>query len=247
MPSNDRAWPQGSSFYHYDKLYDRRDVGYRGPNFAYASMPDQYIFAALQRLELAKPHRRPVFAEVDTGVEPHAVDPHPPLIPWSEVGDGSIFNRIPVDHDDAARSGATPHRAGGYGQSIQYSLNALISFVQHYGDKNLVLVVLGDHQPLRDRQRAAAEPRRADLDHRPRPGGAEADRAGGAGTTACGPSPQAPVWPMSAFRDRFLSAFDSHPRPSSLVVDDAPAVQAAAARPGAAWTASAAWPRCSWW
>ena len=26
-------------------------------------------------------------------------------------------------------------------------MNALVSFVQHYGKKNLVLVVLGDHQP----------------------------------------------------------------------------------------------------
>jgi len=25
------------------------------------------------------------------------------------------------------------------------------------------------------------------------------------------PSPQAPVWPMSSFRDRFLPAFDSPP------------------------------------
>jgi hypothetical protein len=55
----------GSSFYRYDKVYDRRNVGYRGPRFAYASMPDQYVLAALQRLELAKPDRRPVFAEVD--------------------------------------------------------------------------------------------------------------------------------------------------------------------------------------
>jgi len=29
------------------------------------------------------------------------------------------------------------------------------------------------------------------------------------------PTPQAPVWPMSAFRDRFLSAFDSHPSTGS--------------------------------
>ena len=27
-------------------------------------------------------------------------------------------------------------------------MNALISFVQHYGNKNLVLVVVGDEQPL---------------------------------------------------------------------------------------------------
>ena len=43
VPSNNRAWPEGTSFYHYDKLYDRRNVGYRGPTFAYASMPDQYV------------------------------------------------------------------------------------------------------------------------------------------------------------------------------------------------------------
>jgi hypothetical protein len=35
-----------------------------------------------------------------------------------------------------------------YARSLEYSLNALISFVQHYGKKNLVLVVVGDEQPL---------------------------------------------------------------------------------------------------
>ena len=37
----------------------------------------------------------------------------------------------------------------GYAQSIKYTLRALFSFVEHYGSKNLVLVVLGDHQPSR--------------------------------------------------------------------------------------------------
>ena len=57
VPSNDRAWPPGTDFYHYDQLYDRRNVGYKGPTFGYASMPDQYVFDAFQRLELAKPDR----------------------------------------------------------------------------------------------------------------------------------------------------------------------------------------------
>ena len=35
------------------------------------------------------------------------------------------------------------------------SLDALISFVQHYGDKNLALVVVGDRATLGDRERAA--------------------------------------------------------------------------------------------
>ena len=89
----------------------------------------------------AKAHRRPVFAEVDL------VSSHtpwiliPPLIDWNRVGDGSVFNRLPNDESgftDAAR---------GYSRSIKYSLRALFSFVQHYGNKNLVMIVLGDPSP----------------------------------------------------------------------------------------------------
>ncbi len=65
----------------------------------------------------------------------------PPLIDWSKVGDGSIFNRLPVDE-----SGLSDVKQG-YGRSIEYTLRSLFSFVEHYGRKNLVLVVLGDHQP----------------------------------------------------------------------------------------------------
>ena len=95
-PADDRGWPEGSSFYHYDKLYDRHDMGYTGPGFTYAPMPDQYMFAALQRLELAKTHRRPLFAEVDTVSSHMPWNRIPQQIPWSEVGNGSIFNRIPM-------------------------------------------------------------------------------------------------------------------------------------------------------
>ena len=41
IPSDDRTWKQGTTFYHYDQIYDSRDVGYRGPAFSYSRMPDQ--------------------------------------------------------------------------------------------------------------------------------------------------------------------------------------------------------------
>src|SRR5215831_4837737 len=63
-PSDDYTWPPGTSFYHFDKLYDRRNVGYHGPAFSYASMPDQYTLAEFQRLELTPGHK-PVMAEID--------------------------------------------------------------------------------------------------------------------------------------------------------------------------------------
>ena len=142
MPSNDRYWPQGSSFYHYDKVYDRRNVGYRGPTYAYASMPDQYVLLALQRLELAQTHRPPLFAEVDLVSSHTPWTRIPPLIKWSDVGDGSIFNSLPVDE-----SGSERRASSGYGRSIEYTLRALSRSSSTTADKNLVLVVLGDHQP----------------------------------------------------------------------------------------------------
>ena len=58
-------------------------------------MPDQYVFAALQRLELAKAKRRPLFAEVDlVSSEPWTRIPQ--LIDWKNIGNGSIFKGLPV-------------------------------------------------------------------------------------------------------------------------------------------------------
>ena len=211
VPSNNREWPQGTSFYRYDKVYDRRNVGYRGPRFAYASMPDQYVLAALQRLELAKPDRRPVFAEVDL-VSSHAPWTRiPRLIDWSDVGDGSVFNSMPVDQVTKAELWSDPERVrAAYGRSIEYTLNALFSFVQHYGDDDLVLVVLGDHQPwtIVSGQGPSHDVPISVIAHDP----AVLDQIAGWGwEDGMRPSPQAPVWPMDAFRDRFLSAFGSHP------------------------------------
>ncbi len=211
VPSNDRAWSEGS-FYHFDKLYDRRDVGYHGPRFAYASMPDQYVLSALQRLELAKRHRRHVFAELDL-VSSHTPWTHiPRRIDWRHVGDGSVFNSVPVDHTakSALWSDSSRLRAA-YGRSIQYTMSTLVSFVRRYGDPNLVLVVLGDHQP--STAVTGLSPSHdvpiSVIAHDP----AVLDRIAGWGWgDGLRPVPQAPVWPMSAFRDRFLSAFGSHAR-----------------------------------
>jgi hypothetical protein len=209
VPSNNRTWPQGTSFYHYDKLYDRRNVGYRGPKFSYASMPDQYVLAALQRLELAKPHRRPIFAEVDLVSSHTPWTRIPRLIDWDDVGDGSIFKRMPVD--DLTRAelfGDLAQVRAAYGQSIEYSLNALVSFVQHYGDGNLVLVVLGDHQPSKiiTGENPSHDVPISVIAHDP----AVLDKIAGWGWEGgLRPGPHAPIWKMSAFRDRFLGAFSS--------------------------------------
>ena len=59
MPQDKRDWRGGSTFYRYTASTTGATLGYRGPEFGLTAMPDQYGFCALQRLELARAHRRP--------------------------------------------------------------------------------------------------------------------------------------------------------------------------------------------
>ena len=89
--------------------------------------------------------------------------------------------------------------------SIRYTLRTLFSFVRHYGRKNLVLVVLGDHQPSRVvGGRPGHDVPISIVAHDP----AVLDRLDDWGwVEGMRPDASAPVWPMSAFRNRFFAAF----------------------------------------
>jgi phosphatidylglycerophosphate synthase len=211
LPGNHRAWPEGASFYHYDKVSDRRNLGYRGPDFGLPPMPDQYTLLTLQRRELGRRQRAPLFAEVDL-ISSHAPWTRiPPLVAWDDIGDGSIFARVPVEEASESTIFGDGERArAAYGHSIEYSLSAVFSFVQRYGDDDLVLVVLGDHQPatIVTGQGASHDVPISVIAHDPKVLG---QIAGWGWEDGLLPSPQAPVWPMEAFRDRFLTAFGSTP------------------------------------
>ncbi len=209
-PADDEAWPEGSSFYHYDRLYDRRDIGYRGPAFTYAPMPDQYMFAALQRLELSKAHRRPLFAEVDTVSSHMPWNRIPQQIPWSEVGNGSIFNRLGMLREPDSFWWHPGQVKAAYARSLEYSLNVLISYVRHFGNKNLVLVVVGDEQPLPivSGQGASHDVPISIIARDP---SVMKRIRGWDWESGLLPSQHAPVVPMSAVRDRFLTAYGPQP------------------------------------
>jgi hypothetical protein len=167
-------------------------------------MPDQFVWLGLQRLELGKAHRQPLFAEVDLVSSHEPWTQVPPLIDWNRVGDGSIFTRLPVDmagNDDARQ---------GYAHSIEYTLRTLFSYVEHYGRKNLVLVVLGDHQPATvvSGQGASHNVPISVIAHDP---GVMRRIAGWHWAAGMRPAAGSPIWPMSAFRNRFLDAFGSQP------------------------------------
>jgi hypothetical protein len=214
MPGNDTPWQQSESL-GYDRVYDAQDMGYRGPRFSWATMPDQYTLLRFERTEHATRNRQPLMAEI-TMVSSHAPwEPIPRLISWNDVGDGSVFDGMATS-DDPPQAILTriPGRVqADYRASIEYSLSSLISYVETYGDNNLVLIFLGDHQPSplvtgygvsRDVPITILARDRSLLNRISSWGWQDGLK----------PGPQAPVWRMDAFRDRFLSAFG--PRPQTV-------------------------------
>ena len=123
-----------------------------------------------------------------------------------------MFNRIPAAHntpvDDLWSDPARVRTA--YGQSIKYSMKALVSFVRRSQDRHLVLIVLGDHQPwsVVSGLGASHDVPISIIANDP----AVLKRIAGWGwNDGLRPRAQAPSWPMSSFRDRLFRAFDSHP------------------------------------
>ena len=208
IPSDDVYWPQGKSFYHYDKFYDSLNVGYKGPSFSYAKIPDQYTFNKFGQLELGPGHT-PVMAEIDTVSSHEPWTPLPQMVPWNQLGDGSIYNPMPaqgIKPAEAFSSDATMQRL--YGQSIQYALQALTSWVVRLNDPNLVIVMLGDHQPatLVSGNAPTHSVPISIIAHDP---SVFRHIASWHWQNGLLPSPSAPLEQMDAFRDQFLNAFNA--------------------------------------
>ncbi|WP_207946104.1 sulfatase-like hydrolase/transferase [Actinomadura sp. 7K534] len=203
MPAITRTWPEGG-FFGYDKVYDSRNIGYRGPRFAFATMPDQYTLSVLQRNELAAGDRAPVMAEAAL-VSSHAPwAAIPRQVPWDQVGDGSVFQGMGKG-DDAPWPPPDEIR-GEYRKSIEYTLNTLISYVETYGDDDTVLVFLGDHQPSPVLAGQGAS-RDVPITVVAKDEAVLAKISGWGWQDGLKPAKNGPVWPMHAFRDRFLTAF----------------------------------------
>ena len=207
VPANTDDWPEGSSFYGFDQMYDSRNVGYNGPEFGYASMPDQYTLAELRRRELAPADRPNVMAEVDLVSSHHPWVPLPRMVDWNDVGDGSVFDGMEDEGESEGDVFADSDKVkAAYGKSIEYSIGALVSYLETYTDPDLVVIMLGDHQPHTyvtgehpghdvPITVIAQDPEVMDRISRWH------------WQDGMHPDPDAPVWPMDSFRDRFLGAF----------------------------------------
>ena len=204
----DTPWAPAKSFYHYAQVYNRSNAGYHGPSFSYSAMPDQYMYAEFQRLELAPGHK-PVMAQIATTSSHTPWVPLPSMVPWNQVGNGSVFDSQRGTAADVARVWSNTNTVRQFfGQSIQYSMTALTSWVTELNDPNLVLFLLGDEQP----HSAVSGPNPDNyvpISIITRDPSVLRQISSWHWQGGLLPSPSAPFEEMNAFRDQFLNTFST--------------------------------------
>jgi len=206
------AWPEGQ-FYGYDQVWDSHTLDYHGPAFSWSTMPDQFVMRQLDKLEYGKKPRGPLLAEVTLTSSHTPWAPQPKTLDWDQIGDGSIYGPMLQSAESTSsvwKDNAKVRQA--YASSIAYSVDSLISYIQKYGDDNLVMVFLGDHQPASVvvGPNASHDVPISIVAKDPK----VLDRIKSWGWTAgLTPEPDAPVWPMNEFRDKFLTAYSPDGEP----------------------------------
>ncbi len=147
MPGIQLAWPEGR-FYGFDRIHAFNDLNYAGPSFGWWDVTDQFALARLDQFAAeARRAGQPVMAFLPS-ISTHApFMPVPPYQPdWSR-----ILTPTPYDEAELQRAyedlpdwtDLTP----GYSKALAYAHDTLAGYLRTQGDRDLVLVVVGDHQP----------------------------------------------------------------------------------------------------
>jgi hypothetical membrane protein len=206
MPGIIRAWPEGA-FYGFDQVYDAHHLGYRGPQFTWSRVPDQFTLSSFQKLEMSKAGRGPIMVDMPLTSSHIPWAPLPKMVDWNGLGDGKVFGPIAAAGEKPDGLLQDPPRLRiAYRNSVEYTLTALLSYVQKYGNDNLVMVFMGDHQPspLVVGPNASHGVPITIVARDP----AVMKRIASWGwQDGLRPQQGAPVWRMDSFRDRFLKTF----------------------------------------
>ncbi len=147
-PAHILAWPEGEVL-GFEVIYNAEDLGYAGPALNWVTMPDQFTLAAFERLEYNRAGRPPILAEISL-ISSHAPwVPVPDMLAWEAVDDGTVYSRFMEGSPTPAEIWRDPERVRAqYTKAIEYSLQAVGSWVARHADNPPVVLLMGDHQPL---------------------------------------------------------------------------------------------------
>jgi hypothetical protein len=146
MPGMRQAWPEGA-FYRFDQIYGRDLLGYKGPEFGWWSIPDQYALAKIDALERNRLTRKPLFLVFPTSTTHAPFGPVAPYQPdWSRMLTADAFAKADIDRAMAAVPDLTNLRPS-YVHAMAYEYTTIAGYLRRHPRDNMVLIAIGDHQP----------------------------------------------------------------------------------------------------
>ncbi|HEY0939664.1 MAG TPA: sulfatase-like hydrolase/transferase [Steroidobacter sp.] len=145
MPGLKLDWPEGV-FYDFDRIYDDAALGYDGPAFGWWRIPDQFSLARLDVLERSDAGT-PLFIFFPTVSTHTPFRPTPPYqSDWSRMLSTQPFDAAPLQHS-LAQLPDWGNLAESYKSALSYSLQTLAGYLRTQARDDLILIVIGDHQP----------------------------------------------------------------------------------------------------
>lgn len=146
MPGLLRGWPEGS-FYGFDTIYDHTRLDYQGPPFGWWDVNDQFALARVDAVEIAPSSRPPAFIVFPTITTHAPFTPAPPYQPdWARVltpdaYDAAELDRAWSEQPDWLDLGPS------YVRALDYVHATFGGYLRLRADRDLVMILIGDHQP----------------------------------------------------------------------------------------------------
>ena len=145
MPGLRQNWPEGS-FYGFDEIYGADRLGYTGPEFGWFAVPDQFTLARFDALESGKTGT-PRFVFFPTISTHFPFSPTPPYQPeWARMLTPHPYDGADIVHAYAGEPNWTDFGPG-YVEAISYDFAVLGGYLRQHADRDLVMILIGDHQP----------------------------------------------------------------------------------------------------
>jgi hypothetical protein len=146
MPGMLVAWPEGA-FYGFEQIYDHDGLGYLGPQFGWWDINDQYALARVDALEIEPARDQPAFVFFTTISTHTPFVPAPPYQPdWDRVLTTDPYDADALDHAWSAWPDWT-NLGPSYLEAFDYALRNIGGYLRLRADRDLVVVLVGDHQP----------------------------------------------------------------------------------------------------
>ncbi len=112
MPGLWWDWPEGR-FYGFDEIYGALRLDYRGPQFGWFTLTDQFALARLDALEINRRDRQPLFIFLPTVSTHTPFTPTPPYQPdWARMFDEQPYDPAELDRSFADEANWLESRSG---------------------------------------------------------------------------------------------------------------------------------------